>query len=376
MQSPHCATPAGIGSAHVAQRETGGAKRVTQPSHTGREGQARHTAHWLGRRSSNEEKGRSIHGLNMAQYTERPMETAPAQRPPTIDARAAARWSRLAPASGSPWLHEEIGRRMEDRLQWIKARPRSWADWAPLHGGLEVHLQVARRYRDAKSFVIEPEAAMVPATGQALAAPWWSARRWQGGHPSFDPPPEEGVDLLWANMALHMAADPQALIARWHRLVATDGFLMFSCFGPDTVRELRVLHDRQGWPPASHEFTDMHDWGDMLVGAGFAEPVMDMERIMLTWPSAEAAFAELRTLGRNLHPARFPGLRGKTWHRTLRRALPDFALSAEGAGRIALTFEIIYGHAFKPAPRVALAAESAVSLREMRSMLQRGRPGG
>jgi len=105
--------------------------------------------------------------------------------------------------------------------------------------------------------------------------------------------------------------------------------------------------------------------------------VMDMERIVLTWPSAEAALAELRTLGRNLHRARFPALRGRAWHRALRRALPDVALSAEGAGRIALTFEIIYGHAFKPAPRVALAAESAVSLRDMRSMLQRGgRPGG
>ena len=80
-----------------------------------------------------------------------------------------------------------------------------------------------------------------------------------------------------------------------------------------------MLHQRFGWPPPSHEFTDMHDWGDMLVGAGFAEPVMDMERIMLTWPTAEAAFAELRTLGRNLHPARFPGLRGKSWHRALRR---------------------------------------------------------
>ncbi|RZL89482.1 MAG: biotin synthase [Variovorax sp.] len=304
------------------------------------------------------------------------MPTEPARRPPTIDATAAARWSRLAPETGSPWLHEEIGRRMEDRLQWIKARPRNWADWAPLRGGLEAHALVARRYRDAALFVVEPEAGLVPATGKALAAPWWTARRWQGAQPNFEPPPEEGVDLLWANMALHMAADPEALIARWHRLVATDGFLMFSCFGPDTVRELRVLNARFGWPPASHEFTDMHDWGDMLVGAGFAEPVMDMERIVLTWPTADAALAELRTLGRNLHPARFHALRGKAWRRTLTGALPDIAPSAEGAGRVALTFEIIYGHAFKPAPRVALAAESAVSLREMRSMLQRGRPGG
>jgi malonyl-CoA O-methyltransferase len=304
------------------------------------------------------------------------MPTDPAQRPPTIDATAAARWSRLAPASASPWLHEEIGRRMEDRLQWIKAQPRRWADWAPLRGGLEAHARVARRYRDAEPFVIEPQPALSALTAKALAAPWWTARRWQGAQPSFDAPPEDGVDLLWANMALHMAADPQALIARWHRLVATDGFLMFSCFGPDTLRELRALHRQLGWPAASHEFTDMHDWGDMLVGAGFAEPVMDMERIVLTWADADAALAELRTLGRNLHPGRFPALRGRSWRRALGDALPELAPAQEGAGRIALTFEIIYGHAFKPAPRIALSAESAVSLREMRSMLQRGRVGG
>ncbi|MDM0032726.1 biotin synthase [Variovorax sp. J22P271] len=303
------------------------------------------------------------------------MPTDSAQRPPTIDATAAARWSRLAPASQSPWLHEEIGRRMEDRLQWITARPRHWADWSPLRGGLEAHGLVARRYRDATPYVIEPEPVLAAATARSLSAPWWTARRWQGARPSFDPPPEDGVDLLWANMALHMAADPQALIARWHRGVATDGFLMFSCFGPDTLMELRALHRQLGWPPASHEFTDMHDWGDMLVGAGFAEPVMDMERIVLTWTSADAALAELRSLGRNLHPGRFPALRGKAWRGALGAALPELAPAEDGGGRIALTFEIIYGHAFKPTPRVALSAESAVSLREMRSMLQRGRVG-
>jgi malonyl-CoA O-methyltransferase len=75
------------------------------------------------------------------------MATDPTRRPPTIDATAAARWRRLAPADGSPWLHEEIGRRMEDRLQWIKAQPRTWADWAPLRGGLEAHELVAAATR-------------------------------------------------------------------------------------------------------------------------------------------------------------------------------------------------------------------------------------
>jgi malonyl-CoA O-methyltransferase len=304
------------------------------------------------------------------------MPTDPARRPPTIDATAAARWSRLAPDGASPWLHEEVGRRMEDRLQWIKAQPRRWADWAPLRGGLEAHALVARRYREAEAYVIEAQPALAAAAARALAAPWWSARRWQGAQPRFEPPPEDGVDLLWANMALHMAADPEALIQRWHRLVATDGFLMFSCLGPDTLMELRALHHRFGWPAASHEFTDMHDWGDMLVGAGFAEPVMDMERIVLTWPSADAALAELRSLGRNLHPGRFPALRGKAWRRALAEALPALAPAEDGGGRIAMSFEIIYGHAFKPAPRLTLASESAISLREMRDMLRHGRPPG
>ncbi|VWX57360.1 Biotin synthase [Burkholderiales bacterium 8X] len=299
-----------------------------------------------------------------------------AHRPPTIDATAAARWERLAPGSSSPWLHEEVGRRMQDRLQWIKAVPRSWADWSPLRGGREAHAAVAERYKEARAYLIEPAPERVAETaGLQKKASWWSALRGQARGSVPEAPPEEGVDLLWANMALHMSADPEALIARWHRLVATDGFLMFSCLGPDTVRELRALHQRKGWPPASHAFTDMHDWGDMLVHAGFAEPVMDMERIVLTWPSPEAALAELRTLGRNLHPGRFAALRGRAWRAELCRGLQESAPAGDDPRRIGLTFEIIYGHAFKPAPRVALAAESAVSLREMRTMLQRGRPG-
>ena len=175
--------------------------------------------------------------------------------------------------------------------------------------------------------------------------------------------------MLWANMALHTAADPEALIAQWHRLLAPQGFLMFSCLGPDSVRELRNLYARLGWPPAGHEFTDMHDWGDMLVHAGFAEPVMDMERITLTFESPARLLAELRELGRNLHPARHAALRGRGWLARLHAALQTALANPDDGGRLPLTFEIIYGHAFKPAPKVQLSAESAVSLQDMRAML-------
>ena len=85
------------------------------------------------------------------------------------------------------------------------------------------------------------------------------------------------VDMLWANMALHTTHLPQTMLRRWHAALKPDGFLMFSCLGPDSLAEIRRVYAMLGWPAPAHAFTDMHDWGDMLVQAG-AEPVMAMER--------------------------------------------------------------------------------------------------
>jgi malonyl-CoA O-methyltransferase len=287
------------------------------------------------------------------------------ERPPTIDPVAARHWDRVAPAR-SPWLHEEVGRRMEDRLQWIRLEPKAWADWEPVRGGLAAHALLERRYPRAECFVHESRAHQAQAALDQLSRPWW--RRWSGPSVRYGPIPDGAAQMLWANMALHMAADPQALFAVWHRALAVDGFLMFSCLGPDTVRELRAMYRALGWPPPAHDFTDMHDWGDMLVQAGFAEPVMDMERITLTWETPQRLTAELRELGANLHSARFPGLRGRGWYGRLERELGQTLRGADG--RLALTFEIIYGHALKPRPKVRMSSKSAVSLEDMRTMLQ------
>ena len=96
---------------------------------------------------------------------------------------------------------------------------------------------------------------------------------------------------------------------------------------------------------------------------------MDMERITLTFESPARLLAELRELGRNLHPARFSALRGRGWQASLHAALQTALANPGDGGRLPLTFEIIYGHAFKPAPRVRLSEESAVSLQDMRAML-------
>ncbi|QXL84734.1 class I SAM-dependent methyltransferase [Comamonas sp. NLF-1-9] len=275
----------------------------------------------------------------------------PEKAPPSIDPAAAARWHALA-SEPSPWLHEEVARRMQERLSWIVRPPDNWCHWDPVRGGLQAHATVAAGLPRAPQWIHETSSAAARAVARrALEPAWWSAARWLGPRQHFAEPAPASMQMVWANMALHMSAQPQALVAQWHQALAPDGFLMFSCLGPDTVQELRALYARLGWPQPGHSFTDMHDWGDMLAAAGFAEPVMDMERIILTFASPERLLQELRGLGRNLHPERFAALRGRRWKRELERAIAEHLPDAKNEGRLALTFEIIYGHAFKPAAR-------------------------
>ena len=259
---------------------------------------------------------------------------------------------------------------MEDRLQWIKLQPTRWAHWEAVRGGLQTHTLLTHRYPGAECFVVQTDEAHRQAAIKSIVKPWWNPTGWVATPASFEMPPDASVQMLWANMLLHDAVDPEALIARWYRALATDGFLMFSCLGPDTLRELRGLYEALGWPSPGHEFTDMHDWGDMLVHAGFAEPVMDMEHITLTYETPARLLEDLRELGRNLHPARFPALRGRRWRKQLEREIATRLADPRQQGRLALTFEIIYGHALKPAPRRPIQPETTLSLDEMRAALR------
>ena len=257
---------------------------------------------------------------------------------------------------------------MQDRLQWIKQRPQAWADWGALRGGMQAHSQLAKTYPGSICFVAEPQGERAQAAIKKISKPWWNPGLWRAAPVRFDMPPPASVDMLWANMALHESADPQALLAQWHQALKVDGFLMFSCLGPDTVRELRALYARLGWPPAGHQLTDMHDWGDMLVQTGFAEPVMDMERITLTYETPQRLLQELAELGRNFHPDRFPGLRGKAWKARLLQELAAQLTNSDG--RLSLTFEVIYGHALKAQPQFKVSPHSSVSVEDMRRMLK------
>jgi malonyl-CoA O-methyltransferase len=302
-------------------------------------------------------------------------------RPERLDPRALDRaWARLAAQPSAPWLHGEVARRLAERLPIVKQIPRQVFDWwSELGGGGPL---LAQAYpKAAVTGVLRPQsavplrAAQAPVTGLAPAAPAW--RRWLG----LDAPgpraiaqsavPAGQAQLVWSNMSLHWAPDAPTLMREWQRALVVDGFLMFTTLGPGTLATLRELYRGLGWGSPHAPWTDMHDLGDMLVEAGFADPVMDQETLRLTWSSPQAALEELRTLGANDDAARFAGLRTPRWRQRLLEAL---GARRDAQGRVALEFEVVYGHAFKPVPRAKVAAQTQVGLDDMKAMLNRGRP--
>jgi malonyl-CoA O-methyltransferase len=278
--------------------------------------------------------------------------------------------ARMARAAAPPWLHAEVARRMAERLPIIRQPPQRWLDWWAHLGGSAAAVRAA--YPQAQRIAVEPDEAL-RARSLAQLPPWWSRRRWG--------PQAEAVllqssveaasaDMLWANMMLHACADFAAVFAAWHRALAADGFLMFSTLGPGTLPELRLLYEQKAWGPAFYPFADMHDLGDLLVHAGFADPVMDQELLTMTWSSPQAALRELRTLGGNLHALRHGGLRTPRWHETL---LAQLQRRSDADGRVALSFEVVYGHAVRPRARTRVAPVSTVSLQDLRADLSRQR---
>ena len=285
---------------------------------------------------------------------------------------------RLAGLAQRPWLHEEVARRLASKLDPIRIEPADWIDWSAwLGGGDEL---VKQRYPQARRWVVEPTPELAERSRQlARASGGWLGRLLSARAPVLTEPvaqvpwPREGVQMLWANMTLHGASDLKGLMKSWHRHLAVGGFLMCSGLGPDTARELRSLYRDLGWPLPTIDFIDMHDLGDAMAKAGFSDPVMDMERLTLTWPDAQAMLAELHTWGGNVAHGRHAGLRTPRWKACLEAALNEHLRRPDG--RLGLTLELVYGHAIKPEPRASVAPETRVSVDDMRRMVRQKPPG-
>lgn len=156
---------------------------------------------------------------------------------------------------------------------------------------------------------------------------------------------DAGFDLVWSNLALHWFADPLRAIGEWRRVLRPQGLLMFSCLGVDSLAGLRAL----GVP--TMRFHDMHDLGDALIHAGFAEPVMDMEKLVLTWASPERLLQDLHLLGGDARTGRPEHLASRA---ARSRALAALESLRPAPGQpLELELELVHGHAWAPRPRVA-----------------------
>jgi malonyl-CoA O-methyltransferase len=297
---------------------------------------------------------------------------------------------RAATFDDTAFLLREIAQRMRERLDYIKVAPVRALDAACGPGADLAGLR--ERFPEASVVGVDLSAAMVARARQAESADsdasagagWrrflpaslhkaFGARGPQLAQADFSELPfaPGAFELLWSNLALHWHPRPDLVFPEWQRVLKVNGLLMFSTFGPDTLRELagafRQAEKSIGVAPRPHtiDFVDMHDLGDMLVESGFEIPVMDQEVLTITYKSPTSLLDDVRRLG--AYPAALtPDPDGATDGRALRRALHEALEARRGAdGTIPLTFEVIYGHAWKAVPRTTAEGHGIVRLEDI-----------
>ena len=247
-------------------------------------------------------------------------------------------------------LARETGLRMAERLDYVRIAPTVIADIGCATGdGLR---ELMRRYPSAMPLAIDFARPMLEAVRARTDLMQRFIQRLRGRLPQLInadaralPIPSGSLGLAWSNLMLHWVDEPQPAFLELHRVLEVGGLLMFSVLGPDTLKELREAGIKAGVNPPLRRFIDMHDLGDMLLAAGFADPVMDMEMLTLTYETPRLLLADQRHLG--VRDGMFGNMGWRDWRRVF-RAYGE----SRGEGRLPATFEIIYGHAWKPQPRV------------------------
>ena len=249
-------------------------------------------------------------------------------------------------------LAREVEARMLERLQYIKLAPGRILD-AGCGDGHGVR-RLAENFSEAQILGLDFACQMLRA---APGGDGWLRRAFKRGRVDYlcadfarVPLPAASVDLVWSNLAFHCAGDPQLAFRELRRVLKVGGLLMFSCYGPDTLKELKAAFSAHDGEPHVHDFIDMHDLGDMLSVCGFSAPVMDMEVITLTYADVDALCADLRATGQqNAAAGRRRGLTGKGVFGAMRAEYEK----SRRAGRLQASFEIVYGHAWKPETRAS-----------------------
>jgi malonyl-CoA O-methyltransferase len=258
--------------------------------------------------------------------------------------RVRATFDRAAPGydAAAPLQHEVCDRLLE-RLDLVRLAPRRVLDAGAGTGrGMR---GLRRRYRRAELYGLDLSPAMLREARRR--AGWWRRPSWVCADLEYLPFADATVDLLFSNLALQWCNDLGRTLRGFRRVMAPGGLLMFTTFGPDTLRELRTA-----WREADADhvhvnaFLDMHDIGDALLRAGFSGPVMDMEMITVTYPHPGRLMADLRAIGAtNANAGRERGLTTRARLRAVEAAYERFRLPD---GVLPATYEVIYGHAWAP----------------------------
>lgn len=246
-------------------------------------------------------------------------------------------------------MQREVFERMFARLDLVKLSPQAVLD-AGCGTGWGVQ-RLAERYRQSRVLALDIAAPMLRVAAARRSwmsrLPWNSRQAYVCGDIEALPLASESVDLVWSNLAIQWCNDLDQTFRELHRVLRPEGLLMFSTFGPDTLMELREAADSD--PDYTHvsRFLDMHDVGDALVRAGFADPVMDMERFTLTYDDVASLMRDLKAIGaRNATEGRRRGLEGKSFLQRLAENYERF----RRAGKLPATYEVVYGHAWKASP--------------------------
>jgi len=258
-------------------------------------------------------------------------------------------------------LQREVCVRALERLDLVKLDPAAIIDAGCGTGFASPALH--KRYPRAKLVALDIAPAMLRKARSRISV--W--KKWIGsnrdvfvcGDNERLPLRSACVDMLWSNLAFQWVNDLPAVFAESQRVLRPGGLLMFTTFGPDTLKELRAACAADGKVHVNR-FIDMHDIGDMMIGAGFADPVMDMEYVTLTYTDVRSVMRELKALGaHNVAVGRNRGLTGKQTLREIERRYESF----RRAERLPATFEIIYGHAWKPFPRTGPGGRPVIDIK-------------
>ncbi|WDZ95537.1 methyltransferase domain-containing protein [Herbaspirillum sp. WKF16] len=283
------------------------------------------------------------------------------------------RFGRPQRVAESDFLRREVSARMQERLALVKIAPAEVLDAGCGEGADLPVLQ--KRYPEAQVLGLDGAYGMLAVAAEhqrgaqsAVNRLFGSINKWLGAAGGNGPElacadfarlplAANSLDLVWSNLALHWHPQPDRVFAEWRRVLRVEGLLMFSCFGPDTLREVRSAFESIDLAPHTLPFVDMHDFGDMLVNAGFSTPVMDMETITVTYETPQRLLEDVRAWGGNPLESRRRGLLSRAQHARLEAALEGMR---NRDGKIPLTFEVVYGHAFRPVPRTTSSGESIV----------------